>query len=191
VGIRIELLVIIAIALLFAAPSQLFSQQELVDRKTGISVSYLGETGSHPGLVVGIVHPLIQNNWYQLGVSLDIGGYVHPRNHYAAFLRSTLSNRITAGFGLYAELGIGAGYFHTWAAGEVYTRQSDGSIAKIANFGYPHAMISADLNIGFDFVKLDILPIGVFLGLSVFGEYPFNGFLLPHVAAQVGMSWKL
>ena len=188
---RIELFVTIAIALLFAAPLRLFSQQELEDRKTGISVYYLGETVSHPGLVVGIVHPLSQSSWYQLGVSLDIGGYVHPRNHYAAFLRSSLSNRITAGFGLYAELGFGAGFFHTWAAGEVFARQLDGCIAKIANYGYPHAMISADLNIGFDFAKLDILPLGVFLGLSVLGEYPFNGFLLPHVAAQAGVSWKL
>ena len=44
---------------------------------------------------------------------------------------------------------------------------------------------------GFDFSKVGLIPGGVFVGMNLFGEYPLNEFLLPHVVVQTGIVTNL
>ena len=156
-----------------------------------ITVSYCGETATHPGLVVGMEYGLIETNWYRLSIAAQIGGYYHHRNHTGLFIETILSNRATTAFGLYGEIGVGVGYLHTWSAGDVYARQAGGGIALVENTGRAHVKLTGDIRSGFDFSKNQILPGGVFMGLALFGEYPFNGFMLPHAALQTGLFLEL
>ena len=104
---------------------------------------------------------------------------------------SNQSGTISLFVSYYGETGLGLGYLHTRPAGPVYLRQEDGSVGRSAISGSPHVAISADVRTGFDFSKVGLIPGGVFVGMNLIGEYPFNGFLLPHVVAQTGIFTNL
>jgi hypothetical protein len=154
-------------------------------------ISYFGETVTHPGLTIGIEYAIVDKGWYRLAFSAQVGGYYHRRNHVGAFIDAGLVNRFTSSFGLFGDAALGVGYLHTWVDGATYSRQTDGNVGRVAGYGLPHLKVTGDFRAGYDLSGLSGFPGGVFMGLSIFGEYPFNGFFLPHAALQTGLLLKL
>ena len=181
----------IAFLLAVSVPGVLAAQSGKADPTLAVTVAYFGELVAHPGTVVGLEVLAFEDEWYRFGIGVEAGGYVHLRNQWAALFSGGVSNRFTGPLGLYGEVDIGVGYLHTWAAAEIYSFRPDGGVAIVADAGYPHFLARVDLKGGFDFAKRGGAPLGAFLGLTVFAEYPFNGFLLPHVALQTGVVFDL
>ena len=152
-----------------------------------ISYAYFGEFISHPGLSVGLQKPLVQKGGYSLQRSFASSYYVHARNHHGLLLTTELINRFTSEKNRFVELGVGLGYMHTWLQGDVYVRGENYTLPEIMDWGRPHVVVSSSFGYGWESRSSDI-PREYFTKLVLFGEYPFNGIVLPHVAVQLGTS---
>ena len=47
----------------------------------------------------------------------------------------------------------------------------------------------ADITVGFDFFEDQIHQFSPFFKLLGFGQYPYNGYMLPHVGFQMGVIY--
>lgn len=171
-----------------AAPAS--AQAKPSEMPIGLMAAYFGELLAHPGLVVGAeLHP-IQRGGFTLVTGLDLGFYVHPRNHAGLFLTPTVAARYTGQSGISTSLVLGVGYLHTWADGTVYVPTEDGRAESIAfDAGWPHLMPSAGIDVGYDFRRRKVAPLRAFFRLEAFGEYPFNNAFLIHAASRLGVVW--
>jgi hypothetical protein len=124
-----------------------------------------------------------------LVLSLTIGGYVHRRNHTGLFSEVQLGQRFNFRSGLLLEQYIGLGYLHAFLnGGNVYQVSDNGSVGKIANKGRSHLMPSLSLGLGWNVARSQQLPLLLFVRPKAFWQYPFNGYALPHIALQAGVT---
>ncbi|MBV1861621.1 MAG: hypothetical protein KUG77_24595 [Nannocystaceae bacterium] len=156
----------------------------------GLTVAYFGETITHPGLAVAGEAYLVENRWYKLIAAPQVGFYMHPHSHGAAFLELGLGNRATTRVGFYADIFLGAGYLHTWPWGDVYRRDRSGEVRRVRSPGFPHVKFDGAWGVGWDFSKNDLAPVSVFARWVMFGEYPFNTVTALHGAMMVGATWR-
>lgn len=159
------------------------------ERVIPINISYFGETLTHPGIEIGY-----EINFYKaLIFTASIGTYIHQRNHVGLFLSSGLNWRHTFSIGYSMEFGLGLGYLHTWAhGGNIYTVDDNGNVSLKQNFGRPHFMPIVRLGLlGWDFRKKTNIPLRLNADIIGFGQYPFNSFMMPHVAIRIGGTYYL
>ena len=78
---------------------------------------------------------------------------------------------------------------HTWPQGDVYIREDTGKVKKTIGWGHPHLMVSSSLGIGWE--SPEEISRTYFLRMVAFGEYPYNGILLPHLGLHAGVVFKL
>lgn len=164
--------------------------------RLGFSVSYFGEfIFTHPGVSIGFEYIVYKNkkNWFNFLLASNIGWYIHYLNHNAIFFDSQVAFRFITPKGFYGDLFLGIGYLHTWAYGEIYTGvDNSGNLIKKMNYGYPHLMLNASITLfGWDFYNLTGFPILTYLRMCFFGEYPYNNYILPHTAIQIGITYQL
>jgi hypothetical protein len=158
------------------------------DNKTiPINISYFGETFVHPGIEIGYENTFFKKFNY----TASIGTYFHQRNHTDLFLSGGLNWRHTFSFGYSPEFGIGLGYLHTWeAGGSTYTVDENGKVSKKTKWGHLHIMPSVKLGLlGWDLRKKTNIPLRINGDIVVFGQYPFNNYLLPHLAIKIGATY--
>ncbi len=159
----------------------------LEDRK--VSIAYFGDFITHPGLMIGTQSELRRTPRHQMYYTLNTGIYTHRKNHNAFMLSSEIANRLSTKQGLFGELLIGGGYLHTWPQGDVYIREDDGGVKQSTDWGRPHLMVSSSLGIGWQSPKEN--SRAYFLRIVAFGEYPYNGIMLPHLGLHTGVAFKL
>ena len=159
--------------------------------KYALTAAYFGETITHPGLTVGLEYTFWEGRKINLVSSVNLGGYIHPRHHKAMFLELQGGLRRISSYGLYFDFLIGAGYFHTWADGDVYVANDQGDVEEISNVGRPHLMTNLALGIGWDFYKKGSLPLKLFLHVKPLFIYPVNQNLLIQGAIVAGGTWQL
>lgn len=153
-----------------------------------INISYFGETIVHPGISLGYEHPLRRSNFIP---TITIGTYLHSRNHRAVFVNASINWRKTFKFGYSMEYGIGLGYLHTWEhGGKTYVVNDDESVETKTKWGQPNFMPSIKLGLlGWDFRKKTNIPFRINADIIVFGQYPFNNFIMPHTALKLGATY--
>ena len=145
-----------------------------------LSVAYLGEFALHPGLVVGIDHVVARKGPAAFVVAGNVGGWVHARNHVGVFADGELGFRLTSSPGFLVEAFAGAGYLHTFLASPTWVVDDKGP-TRIVDAGRPAFMPTASLGFGWELDR--VTP---FLRFQAFGQYPFNHYVLPHFAVQIG-----
>ncbi len=91
---------------------------------------------------------------------------------------------------VFADINLGVGYMHSWAAGVIYQRTENGGVEKAANLGHPHFMPNASFRLGWDGSRRNDLPWTIHIGPEVYLQYPYNHIFLPHVAAKIGFTYK-
>lgn len=154
-----------------------------------LTVAYFGEMATHPGLLLGTEHKAWEAGWHRAFLSAHVGGYRHPGNHVGLFLEGALGYRLTFPSGLSLESLIGMGYLHTLLDGQVFTAGPSG-VEAVTDWGRPAWMPSVTLGCGIDGTGLGLADTRLFTRLHVFGQYPYNAYVLPHVATQVGLTWN-
>ena len=162
----------------------IFAQE--TNRIIPINLSYFGETIVHPGFEIGY-----ENTFFKgFNFTVSIGTYVHQRNHSGLFLSGGINWRHTFPIGYSPEIGIGLGYLHTWAhGGSTYTVDDSGNVS-ITRSGRPHIMPSVKLGIlGWDLRQKTNIPIRINTDIILFGQYPFNNYILPHFALKIGGTY--
>jgi hypothetical protein len=100
-----------------------------------------------------------------------------------------IGQRLNFRSGLLLEQSIGIGYLHTLLnGGPVYEVKDNGVVSKSSNSGRSHLMPSVSLGFGWNVARSEKLPLLLFVRPKVFWQYPFNGYALPHLALQAGVT---
>ncbi len=158
--------------------------------RLGLTLSYFGETGTHPGMLAAVEYPLLRaGGKHQVLARAQLGGWIHPRMYAGLFTGGEVAYRATARFGLQGELAAGAAYLRTFVASDVYEVEPDGSVSRITDWGRSHFMPSASFGIGWDFGQRGGPPLAVMLRNQAFWEIPYNTRSLLHLTAIVGVTY--
>jgi len=152
-----------------------------------INVSYFGEMLVHPGIEIDYENTFFKSFNFTAG----LGAYIHQRNHIGLFVNSGLNWRHTFPIGYSMEFGLGLGYLHTWEhGGDTYAVDDNGNISIKSKYGHPHFMPFVKLGLlGWDFRKKTNIPLRLNADIIVFGQYPFNNYMMPHAALKVGATY--
>ncbi len=154
-----------------------------------LKLNYFGELVLHPGLTLGVDYTLTKSNRLTVHWDNDLGGYWHRWNNTSLFLKSTIGTRLAAG-PVFADINAGIGYMHSFAAGTIYQRATDGGVEKASNQGQAHFMPNVSLLFGWDSTRKGKQCWTVHLGPEVYLQSSFNHIFLPHIAMNVGMTYK-
>jgi hypothetical protein len=157
--------------------------------RSAVTMGYYGETITHPGFFAGYEHNTMPQSRYQLFLTFTLGGYVHKRNHTGLFSEIGIGQRLNFRSGLLLEQSFGIGYLHTLLnGGPVYEVKDNGGVSKSSNPGRSHLMPSVSLGFGWNVARSEELPLLLFVRPKAFWQYPFNGYALPHLALQAGVT---
>ena len=196
-------------ALLCASPAQLWAEQpdeppvgavessEQVDatsRQPTVGVGYLGEWFTHPGLGIDAHVPVVMKGPYVLRLGVNAAGYVHPGNHRATWFGARSIHRLGEAQGVFFDAVLGFAYLRTWPGGDVYSLNEADEVTLSRGNGQSHLMPEAYLGLGWGPGKAGErqgAPWRVTLRLGLFGEYPHNGYLLPHLASSLSFEMDL
>ena len=152
-----------------------------------VSVSYFGETLTHPGLALGVEHYPLQSPKHQLVWSVSVGGYLHPRNNTSFFARLQVGQRLLLGGKFMLENFVGIGYLRQRPqGGAVYRVLPNGAVVENKRSGSGKIMPSVALGIGYNGIKIHGKSIKVFARPEIFWKAPFNGYYLTHFAMNTG-----
>lgn len=160
-----------------------------VGKRLAVKVEYFGELVLHPGVSVGVDYTLATYQRVTVHWNTDLGGYWHRWNNTSAFLKTSIGSRVAMG-SLFADLNLGVGYMHSWAAGVLYEKAEGDSVTKAANRGHAHLMTTACFLIGWDGSSSN-LPWMLHIGPEIYLQSSFNHIFLPHIAAKIGFTYKL
>lgn len=174
-----------------SAQASAANQKHEASTKFAVMGAYYGEMITHPGFSVGMEYYFFENRWFAAFVSPQVGWYIHPRNHQALFIEGDIGTRFTARFGLFGEVLGGLGYFQRWThGGRVYSQDSDGSISSRFAAGSANLKVNGRLGLGWDLARNNLLPIAAFIRFGVFGEYPYNNYMLLHSSFEAGVLYR-
>ncbi len=109
------------------------------------------------------------------------------------FVDVNIVNRFITPLGFYGDIYVGVGYYHSWTDAVVYSGvNKNGNLIKSPNYGFSHLMINGYLTIfGWDFEKLTGVPLLFHIRSGFLAEYPYNNFMMPHVATYIGFTYKI
>jgi hypothetical protein len=173
----------IVIAMILLSLNSVYGQEK---KEISVNLSYFGETIVHPGFEIGY-----ENTFFKgFNFTVSIGTYVHQRNHTGLFLNGGINWRHTFPIGYSPEIGIGLGYLHTWPHGGPVYAVDDNDNLSITRSGRSHFMPTVKLGIlGWDLRQKTNIPMRINTDIVVFGQYPFNSYMLPHFALKIGGTY--
>ena len=121
---------------------------------TNIGGGYFGHMGTHPGIVLEYETERMFSGEASIPVRLDLGYYVHKRNHNGLFLDINYGFRQYFNSGFYVEESIGFGVlFSTLNSDGVYEVDDRGLVSEASRFNQPDFMPSVTLGIGYNLSK--------------------------------------
>ncbi|MBC8155882.1 MAG: hypothetical protein H7Z72_23585 [Bacteroidetes bacterium] len=182
----------LAVLLLVLNPDQSVRAQQVDQPPTyqrGITISYFGDALTHPGAVVSVEQSILPGR-YQLVFCVNVGGYVHKRNHTALFTNLQIGQRYRFNSGFYVEQYVGLGYFRSYLNGDgIYEVSNGGAVSRASNGGQGYRMPMVSVGVGWDLSQgPHARPLRLFVRPTVFWQAPFNGYALPHIALQTGIT---
>lgn len=164
------------------------------------SVSFFYDFPQSFGATAGIEIPLKSNHIINsrkereksryLITTTNIGFYSYQLNHKGIFAQQSLGYSYHTSKPFFSELLIGLGLLRTFYDGSVYTVSNNGDIKEHSHFGRWYATTSIATVLGIDWEKKQHpLPFAISVQPSVWIQYPYNSFVLPHLSMQVTMQW--
>lgn len=157
-----------------------------------IGAGYFGHLITHPGIVLEYEWEFVHNEKVSTPLRLDLGMYVHPRNHIGIFADLNYGVRKTFGSGLFLEESIGVGVLESVLNGDaVYAPVDDGQLEEISRFTPPNLMPSVTFGIGYDLSKKSDSSTMVWLRPKLYWQFPHKTSSTFHPALQVGVTRRL
>jgi hypothetical protein len=104
------------------------------------------------------------------------------------FIRTSIGARLPIS-SFFVDLNVGIGYLHSFLAGDVYGSDSNGELTKLVDLGTSHFMPSFSVLLGWDNTRKNKIPWTFHIGPEIYLQSHFNHSFLPHVAANVGLTY--
>ena len=153
----------------------------------GVTAAYLGDYAVHPGGLVGIDVWLNPHPHHGFVLTGNLAAYHHPRSHTAMLAYPEMGYRYTARVGISAEALAGVGLAYQRLPTPVVTKTDDG-FREHPDRGRVLLVPSGVIGVGWDLARRTRAPLRLFVRTQVFGRYPINRRLVPHVAFQAGLT---
>lgn len=120
----------------------------------------------------------------------NIGFYRYPFNNTGLFLMQSVGYRYHKTKPYYFEWLATVGVLRTFYDGIVYKVSDNGIVSTLPHFGRLYAISGITVAFGHDFERsAKPIPVSVALQPSVWIQYPYNSFLLPHASLQLTLSY--
>lgn len=156
-----------------------------------LSVAYFGELVSHPGIVLSIENPILSRNNSNIFWTIRGGGYNHYMSNSTLFIGSEFGYRKNwnSGFDFHSQIGIS--YMHKFLDSPIYEVSSESELVRVKDYGTSHLMPNISLGFGYTFNRGKGREVNIFSRTEIFGEYPYNTYILPHVSFCLGFRTKV
>jgi len=171
--------------ILIISGSLIYSQEN--NSEIPVNFSLFWEPYFHPGFQIGY-----ENNFHKgLNFTVSIGFFIHQKTQAGLFFSGGLNWRFTFSSGYSPETGIGLGYLHTWVHGDpTYIVDNEGNISIKPKAGRSHFMPLVKLGfLGWDLRENTDIPMRINSDIIIYGQYPFNNYVLPHLAFNTGITY--
>lgn len=191
--------IILGLTLLICLNYQAISQE----KEKRLSVSYLGEYYTHPGMSIGYAQDFyastkektkkngkVKIKERRLFWSGKVGVYHQKESHTGIVNTMSLGHRKTKASGYFTEYNLGAGHFTNILSGKTYTVDEEGEVNTIdisARWSFVTAM---SIGIGKDLSPQLGIPLSIKWSNGLWLRYPFNGYLLPQLHSELGFVFK-
>lgn len=182
---------IVLIILLYSVTFYTFANEQITQESTSINISYFGEFITHPGLKVSLEIPFYKKKGHHWYYTIKGGGYTHCMNHTSLFVGSEVGYRYIFRNGFELNSLLGVAYLHKFLGAEIYKVTDSGELEEVTHYGSPHIMPNVNIGFGYTFLKESQNPFTLFSKTEIFGEYPYNTYILPHIALSFGVRLKL
>jgi len=181
----------ILILLFLLISISIYTNEKQVQNERSLSVAYFGELLTHPGLKISLELPFYTNNSNEYFAIIKGGGYFHYLNHTSIFVGSEFGYRhyFKNGFDFHSLIGIG--YMHKILGATIYEVSGSGELLEIPNYGSSHLMPNIEIGFGYIIARDSDNPINIYSRTEIFGEYPYNTYILPHLATSIGLRINL
>ncbi|MFZ1748613.1 MAG: hypothetical protein WAU01_00400 [Saprospiraceae bacterium] len=168
-----------------------------------ISLSYYGNYFIDPGFKIGIERPLftiqksrfkkkVKINQHQFFNTLNFGYFFTKEHNHTWFLNTELGYRKTKKSGFKTEILLGVGYLRTFLTDETYDVDRSGNISIIKNAGSNYFMPSISFGVGYDNARNHPnFPMAFSFRPNLFFRYPYNSSVLPQLAVEMNVSYKM
>ena len=131
-----------------------------------------------------------KEKYRDLITSSDVGFYRYPYNNTGVFLLQSVGYRYYKTKPYYFEWLATVGVLRTFYDGIVYKVSDYGAVTTLHNFGRLYATSGFTLVFGHNFERsVKPVPVSVSIQPSVWVQYPYNSFILPHVSLQLSFSY--
>ena len=120
----------------------------------------------------------------------DVGFYRYPFNNTGLFLLQSAGYRYHKIKPYYFEWLVTIGVLRTFYDGTVYAVSDNGVVTTMGNFGRLYAITCFTTVFCHDFERnIKPKPMSVSIHTSLWIQYPYNSFILPHLSLQLSFSY--
>lgn len=178
---------------------------EAISQEKGkrLSVSYLGEYYTHPGMSIGYAQDFhvgtkektkkngkVKIKERRLYWSGKVGVYHQKESHTGIVTTMGLGHRKTKVSGFFTEYDLGVGSFTSILSGKTYTVDEEREVSTIDVGARKSFVGSMSIAIGKDLSPQLGIPLSIRWANGLWLRYPYNGYLLPQLHSELGFVFK-
>lgn len=180
---RVYITVLIVMAIIWNSHAQ---------TNLNVGAGYFGQTVSHPGVVLEVEWEQMQSDKASLPLRLDLGIYVHPRNHTGILLDINHGFRQYFKSGIFLEESIGAGVlFRILHTDAVYEVNDAGDVSETTKIDKPDFAPSLTLGLGYNLTKNTDQKNLIWLRTKMYWQLPHKTTSTWNPAIQLGFTHTL
>jgi hypothetical protein len=169
---------------------------------TSVSISYFGETITHPGLKVGVDYEL--GSWQKsttwksgkskmvrssISVSANAGFFYHKDYQTGLFVIPEAGYTRKKANGNFVTYGLGAGYMRTIVP-DVYESNPEGEFVKTSQ-GYNYFLANYSVAFGKDLSVSREIPMDIFVKPQLMSALPGVTGGVAYFAVELGVKYRL
>ncbi|MGC4038801.1 MAG: hypothetical protein QM764_22780 [Chitinophagaceae bacterium] len=122
----------------------------------------------------------------------NVGFYRYTFNHTGLFLFPSIGKRYNKGRPYYFEWLLSVGLLRTFYDGQVYSVDDNGTVKQLKNYGRFYTLTGVSTVFGHDFEKnKKPKPFAIDIKPSLWFQYPYNSFVLPHLSFELQLKYHL
>jgi len=120
----------------------------------------------------------------------EAGFYRYSFNNTSFLFQQSIGFRYQHKTPWFFEWMLSAGLLRTFYDGTVYKVSDDGAVSILKNFGRLYAVTGMSVAFGLDLEKRSKpLPFTVSFQPSLWVQYPYNSFFLPHISTRLSIDY--
>ncbi len=174
---------------LFIIATCITSMGGFAQTNINIGGGYFGQTITHPGVVLEAELERMFSENASLPIRLDVGYFVHPRNHTGLFADLNAGFRRYYNSGLFLEEGVGIGVLQSFLHSDaVYQVDDSGNVSEASRANPVEIMPSITLGIGYNLTQGSGKQNLIWLRPKLYWQMPHKTLSTYNFAIQVGFT---